>query len=130
MPEVVHITDDQINDVSRTMLIRQWWYLYAHLLRERSKKWQDELTAVTDECERRGIVKLGQPMPKDGADAPLLAAAHNLLELAGVFHTKINGLHATMRATSREYAASELCRVMNAYVRDNASAIAEAEVQL
>lgn len=61
------------------------------------------------------------------ADAKLYAAAPDLLAVAERLHMDINGLHATMRATNTEYRTSELCRQMDALIRDNAAAIARAE---
>jgi len=56
---------------SDTALIRQWWYVYLHSLQ--SQCWtrlggMDELNAVTDAAEKRGIVKSGHAMPRTGAE--------------------------------------------------------------
>lgn len=55
--------------MTRTQLIRQWWYLYAELLRQPMNRLgaAAELNAHTDACEAAGIVADGRPMPRDGA---------------------------------------------------------------
>jgi hypothetical protein len=60
------------------------------------------------------------------ANAALIAAAPDLLAIAELLHLSINGLHATLRATNIGYRGTELCRQMDALIRDNAAAIAKA----
>jgi len=57
------------------------------------------------------------------ANARLIAAAPEMYDTAEHIHLDINGLHATMRATSAEYRASELCRAMDKLIARNAATI-------
>ena len=59
--------NEDFNDWTRPMLIRQWWYVYLWNLKqnERDPGWLNEMTDV---CQSRGIIKEGLPMPKDGAE--------------------------------------------------------------
>lgn len=66
--ETIHIPTNTIISVNRTLLLRQWWYLYLHLLKKDMPSALEELDVVSKECERRGIIKVGIPMPRDGAE--------------------------------------------------------------
>lgn len=64
--EVVHITDEQLSDANRTVLVREWWYTYFQVL---NRSWTlDKLDVVTDRVIHYGIVKLGQGMSRSGAE--------------------------------------------------------------
>lgn len=54
--------------ITRTMLIRQWWYLYLRLLKKDLPTAREEFEAVNSECARRGIVRIARRMPYDGAE--------------------------------------------------------------
>lgn len=58
----------------------------------------------------------GDTLETEEANARLIAAAPDYHANAQRLHNDINGLHATMRATSTEYRASELCRQMDALI--------------
>ena len=57
-----------------------------------------------------------------GHIARLAAAVPELLDVVEKVVLHLNGLNATMRACSREYAASPVCRAINEIVRDAAKA--------
>jgi hypothetical protein len=57
-----------LTELSNTALIRQWWYTYCEILTGNGPTVTKDLIPLTDECERRGIVKAGLPMPRDGAE--------------------------------------------------------------
>lgn len=56
------------------------------------------------------------------ANARLIAAAPDMLDIVEKVFLHLNGLNATMRACSREYAASPVCRAINEIVSDAAKA--------
>jgi len=57
------------DDVPESALIRAWWYEYLHVLKGgQGLGSQVKLCELTDECERRGIVKPHRPMPRTGAE--------------------------------------------------------------
>ncbi len=64
---VKEMTMDEWTDAQ---LIRQWWHIYRQVLARPAAqtRWHTELHSLTAECERRVIVREGQPMPRTGAD--------------------------------------------------------------
>lgn len=51
-------------------LIRQWWFTYLYVLdRPASRtKWHEENDQITDELMRRGVIKEGRRMTREGAE--------------------------------------------------------------
>lgn len=52
--------------ISDSMLIRQWWHTYLGYLQGNHS--MEHLHELTDECERRGIVKKGTAMTRTAAE--------------------------------------------------------------
>ena len=64
--EIVHIPVEKILEVNRTYLIRKWWWNYVETLKGNIE--MTVLNEITKELEKRGIVKEGLWMPREGAE--------------------------------------------------------------
>lgn len=56
--------------LTRAQLIRCWWHNYLWVLRQGNTApgILDNLNKMTKECEERGIVVQGRPMPRTGSE--------------------------------------------------------------
>ena len=70
MSELIHIPSAKLAEVTRTLLIREWWYIYRLVLEQPAAitPHHKRLAELTDECMKLGIIKPGCPMPRDEAE--------------------------------------------------------------